>query len=246
MIDLEQQEAEASLGEMFATETAQVSNRNLWVRTRAVDDHVLAGILAGAAFAFALLGIGAAVLPPAPEAPVQVQAAPTPPAQPVAAVAPAPAPPPTAAVDAFRPTRVNIGSIGITADVEPVGTQPDGQMEIPPDPMVVGWWEGSMLAGEAEGNTVLAGHVFNTGYGPGVFAELQSVSVGDNVDVVSGDGLMKTYRVTSVERVSKLDFPADVIFARTGAHQLVLATCADYDPDTRHYEDNLFVYASPV
>lgn len=210
---------------------------------RGQHDHLW--LLAGAACALFLV-LGAAIFgagspaatiaaPPAPE--------PTPSATP--SPSPTPTPTPTPMV-AFRPAQVVMPALGIAAPVAPVGTASDGQMEIPADPSVIGWWSGGSLIGAPQGNTVLAGHVFNTGWGPGIFARLEAAKPGDEVAVLSSDRQIARYVVTAVERPPKTEFPAQRVFAASGAHQIVLATCGNYNEATKHYQDNILVFASPA
>jgi hypothetical protein len=143
-----------------------------------------------------------------------------------------------------RPVRVALGSIGINAVVRPVGVAGDAQMQLPPDPRVIGWYEFGPAPASGTGSVVLAGHLDSRRFGVGPLVRLRDVEVGDPVEVLSSDGVTSTYRVVRVERFDQQALPAE-IFARTGPERLRVVTCGGaYDPETG-YEKNLVVTAVP-
>lgn len=145
---------------------------------------------------------------------------------------------------AARPVRVALGSIGINAVVRPVGVASDAQMQLPPDPRVIGWYEFGPAPASGTGSVVLAGHLDSLRFGVGPLVRLRDVEVGDPVEVLSSDGVTSTYRVVRVERFDQQALPAE-IFARTGPERLRVVTCGGaYDPETG-YEKNLVVTAVP-
>jgi hypothetical protein len=157
------------------------------------------------------------------------------------AEAPAPVPPATGTV----PLSLTLPARGVTAPVVPVATGPDGALVIPDPPTTVGWWAPGALAGASTGTTVLAGHVDSAAAGLGTFAVLRDVAVGDRVVLRGADGRAPAYRVTARRRLGKAALPAD-LFATDGPPRLVLITCGGrFDRTTRHYTDNVIVYAEP-
>ena len=134
---------------------------------------------------------------------------------------------------------------GATAPVVPVATGPDGALVVPDPPTTVGWWAPGALAGAASGTTVLAGHVDSAAAGLGTFALLRDLAVGDRVVLTGADGRAPAYRVTGRRQLGKAALPAD-LFAGGGPPRLVLITCGGrFDRTTRHYTDNVLVYAEP-
>ncbi len=164
---------------------------------------------------------------------------PTPTPSPTATTPPAPTTP-------YSPLHVTIAAVGIDASVQPVGTTPDGQMEIPPDPMVVGWWQGSALARSRGGQHGAGRTCFQHRLGPGSLRETEAGHGWHHRRHHRPGRFPTPYTVTSVESIHKTQFPASRVFSSSGPHQLVLATCADYDQVTSHWEDNLLVFASPA
>ena len=143
------------------------------------------------------------------------------------------------------PVRVRVPGIGLDAAVRPVGVGAERQMRLPDDPRVLGWYRFGPAPG-GEGSVVLAGHVDSRRYGVGPLAALQTVGVGDRVEVVTGPGRVRTYRVDSIERFDRQALPAEV-FARTGPERLRVVTCTgSFVPDAGGYQQNLVVTAVPA
>jgi Sortase domain len=207
-----------------------------------------------AAWAGLMVGVAMAVAPLAPPPPVDVGTVPE--AAEVAAVVPIAAPsrwtglgpvdPPHEVPDpAAPPVRLVASGIGVDAPVVPVGVDPDRALAIPADPSVVGWWQAGARPGSAAGSVVLAGHVDTRVDGPGALFRLASLRPRDAVVVDTPVGTVD-YVVDAVRRYPKVALPPEV-FATTGRPRLVLITCGgDFDRRTRHYADNVVVYATPV
>lgn len=152
-----------------------------------------------------------------------------------------------AAPAAVLPVAVAVPALGLGAQVDPVGVQPDGSMTVPADPDRVGWYRFGPAPGAAHGSAVLAGHVDTARDGPGAFAALVDIEVGQDVLVTMDDGAVVTYRVEGRESVVKRELPVDVLFARDGPARLTLITCGGpFQPELRSYRDNLVVTAVPV
>jgi sortase family protein len=156
----------------------------------------------------------------------------------------APAPEPvragTAPVELALPTR------NLRAPVVAVTTGPEGALVVPEPPSTVGWWSPSALAGGAGGTTVLAGHVDSRTGGLGALAVLRHVAEGEEVVLLGADGRSVGYRVTARGQYAKAELPPEV-FAAGGPPRLVLITCGGaFDRRTRHYADNVVVFAEPV
>jgi len=151
-----------------------------------------------------------------------------------------PAPPGTVPVAVELPDR------GVGAPVVPTATGPDGALAVPDPPSTVGWWSPGALAGAAAGTTVLVGHVDSAASGLGVFAVLRDVAVGERVLLRGADGRLIGYQVTGRRQAGKAALPAD-LFTPGGPPRLALVTCGGrFDRATRHYTDNVVVYAVPV
>ncbi|MET9470933.1 class F sortase [Streptomyces sp. NPDC002917] len=172
----------------------------------------------------------------------------------VAAPAPAAAPPaPSAApspvptglfMPRSKPTKLQIPSIAVNAPFTPLSLGAKGQLNAPPpnDTNLVGWYKGGVTPGE-RGSAIVAGHV-DTTTGPAVFLQLQFVKQGATVDITRADGSVATFKVDSVEKFSKANFPDELVYADTPNAQLRLITCGGtYDRKAKDYKDNVVVFA---
>ena len=106
----------------------------------------------------------------------------------------------------FVPTSVELpgrGSAPVVAE-----RTVDGTLQIPEDISSIGWWDGSAIAGDPFGATVLAGHIDSRTQGLGFFAALLLVGRGDRITVRNGAQTL-TYRVDSTQLIRKDALAAD-------------------------------------
>jgi hypothetical protein len=145
-----------------------------------------------------------------------------------------------------RPVDVTMRSLGVRMRVRAVGVSSDGQMRLPPDPSVLGWYRFGPAPGSTPGGSVvLAGHLDSKRYGVGPLVRLRDAAAGQRIELLTADGRARTYRVEQVDRYDRQRLPA-TIFARQGPERLRLITCGgEYDP-AFGYEQNLVVTASPA
>jgi len=170
-----------------------------------------------------------------------------------------PSPAPTAVIDvpivettpqpvraALPPVRVQIADKGIDTEVVPVGVEPGGFMELPPNPAIAGWYRFGPDPWSPDGNTVISAHIDAPDYPIGPFAELRDLATDAEVTVIGADGSTAVYGVVSVTYYPKQELPTEAIFAREGTRALVLITCGgDFDSSTGRYADNVVVVAAP-
>ena len=174
---------------------------------------------------------------------------PSPTVEPVATIAveqPTPAPSPTVAV--YWPEQVEIPSIQVKGPVVQVGLEPDGTMEAPKGPDVIGWYTGSVAPGVA-GNTLITAHVdwLNRETGKpqeAVFWNLRKVQSGDQVVVRSENDQTYTYVVKESFLVGFDDTEALKYVQPTTEPIMTLITCeGDFDQNTRNYSKRRIVIA---
>jgi len=157
----------------------------------------------------------------------------------------APTPPPTVPPIPAVPVGLSIPSIGVDSRVIPVGLEPTGEMEVPPAALT-GWYLHGPRPGEVDGTSVLAAHV-DYGGERGVFFELRSVQVGDEVTVTDEAGGTHRFVVTERYQVDKDQLPIEQIFVADGPPGLTLITCGgSFDSGARSYEDNIVVRTVPA
>ncbi|MEW5960235.1 MAG: sortase [Chloroflexota bacterium] len=180
-------------------------------------------------------------------APLQIEPQPVPPtATPVPA--PTAAPPAPAPAAGGVPTRLIIDSIGIDAEVVPVGwavVEQDGrQFSIwQVADFAVGWHKTTAALGQP-GNTVMAGHHNVKGE---VFRDLVNVEVGDRVTVYAGDKKFE-YVIELKTIVKEKGEPLEMRqrnaqwIAPTNDERLTFVTCWPYTNNTHR----VIVVAKPL
>lgn len=152
------------------------------------------------------------------------------------------------AVPVAEPVRVRVASLGIDAPVRPAGVvATTGELEIPDDVRVAGWYRHGAAPGASEGSAVLSAHVDSRRQGAGVFFTLARIPEGAEIAVELTDGTTVTYLARGKRRYDKALLPTAELFARDGGHRLVLITCGGpFDDATRRYRDNVVVIAEPA
>lgn len=162
--------------------------------------------------------------------------------------APAPAPAPAAASSPVvvmapsTPVRVVVASIGVDSELMALGLEDDGTMEVPPGAFPAGWFTGAPTPGEL-GPAVIVGHI-DWVTGPGVFHQLASLEVGEEIRVERSDGTTAVFRATEVSLYEKDAFPTDLVYGDIDHAGLRLISCGGtFNRSTGHYESNVVVYA---
>jgi sortase (surface protein transpeptidase) len=141
------------------------------------------------------------------------------------------------------PVGVRIPEIGVSSPLIGLGLNPDRTLEVPKDFDVAGWYLYRAVPGNP-GPGVIAGHV-DSRVGPAVFARLDELHAGSTIDVDRSDGSVAVFTVTAVEQHAKDAFPTERVYGPTTGAQLRVITCGgSFDWSTRHYRDNLIVFAS--
>lgn len=143
--------------------------------------------------------------------------------------------------------QLHLPTIGVTAPVTEVRVRPNGELEVPALPSQVGWWADGARAGGGRGSVVIDGHVDSARYGRGAFFRLRELEVGDPVEMATADGDTLSYRVTARLQFPKDKLPWAEVFSQEVRERLVLVTCGGaFDRSSRHYTDNVVVYAEPA
>jgi hypothetical protein len=157
------------------------------------------------------------------------------------------------ALDAFRsprtyssvaaPVRLRIPAARVDTALQRLGRAGDGGIQVPSRPGVAGWYAAGPRPGQS-GPAVVLGHV-DSKRGPAVFFRLAKLRPGAAVYVDRADGSTARFRVKRLAQVPKSRFPTDLVFAPTLEASLRLVTCGgSIDPATRHYRDNVIVFAA--
>ncbi|WP_205712345.1 sortase domain-bontaining protein [Euzebya rosea] len=145
-------------------------------------------------------------------------------------------------VERADPATVSIPAIDVDASVIPLGVT-DSSLDVPEDFAETGWWQDGPEPGEV-GAAVVVGHV-DSFRGPAVFFRLRDLVAGDEITIDRVDGSSATFAVRSIMRVSKDDFPTEMVYGATTEPWLRLITC-DGDFADGSYLGNLIVNAELV
>ena len=140
------------------------------------------------------------------------------------------------------PQRLDLPSIGVSAEVFPIGTEGSATLVPPADYTTVGCrWSQGAEPGSGQGTTILAGHTVHTG--GGALERLGDVRAGDQVVLERANQDLR-YDVTSVKTYRKgtLTHRAAAIFDQTGPERLAVVTCGDWNGET--YLSNVVVIAN--
>lgn len=150
-----------------------------------------------------------------------------------------------AAVARSVPVAVRIPALGLAVWLTELGLNADGTVAVPTSVQVPGWFSPGPSPGQI-GSAVILGHV-DSSKGPGVFFGLRTLQPGDPIEVNLADGVIATFRVTSVVQYQKTAFPDQKVYGSNGSSALQLVTCGGaFDPQTGHYLSNIVVYSSFV
>ena len=149
---------------------------------------------------------------------------------------------PTTVAAIGQPLVLVISAIGVRAPLIPLALGQGNVMQVPARFDEAGWYTGGPQPGEV-GPAVIAGHV-DSYTGPAVFFRLKDLKAGDVIDVIGSVGVVQ-YRVETIGRFSKSQFPVQSVFGPTPDHALRLITCGGtFDRSVGSYRDNVVVFAS--
>ncbi|WP_082801595.1 class F sortase [Herbidospora cretacea] len=160
--------------------------------------------------------------------------APLPPLQPVAPMS-----------QPSSPKRLIVKRLNIDAPIRSVGLDRTGAIEPPPlaNTNLAGWYRKGPTPGSA-GPATIVGHRDTTN-APAVFNRLAELKYGDTVEVVRQDGTVAVFTVGGIEQADKTTFPTERVYGNSDLAELRLITCGGtYNRSTRHYVDNVIVYAT--
>ncbi len=148
-------------------------------------------------------------------------------------------------ISSFKPVRICIPTVHLSAKVIPVGLQSDGRLGVPKSSEVAGYFEDGVKPGEP-GNALIAGHVDDY-KGPGIFYPLKKLKPDSLVILFDAKQNVLVYRVEHVEQYFTKQAPLDRIFGDTNEYRLNLITCTGiYNRDKKEHEQRLVVYTRLV
>jgi len=134
-------------------------------------------------------------------------------------------------------------SIDVNAPLQKVGIDQHGEIAVPSNIHVAGWFFDSAKPGKP-GLSIIDGHLDGTRE-KGVFSRLAVVSVGDRFIIERGDKQILTFEVFLIKTVKEAD-AATILFSQDSAtpSQLNLITCSgSFNKKSHNYNDRVIVSA---
>lgn len=138
------------------------------------------------------------------------------------------------------PIFLTIPKINIQANIQDLGINSNGEMDVPDNTIDVGWFKFGSRPGE-KGSAVIAGH-FNGENGKGVFTNLNKLKEGDKLYIKDNNGISFVF----VVRKSHIYDPGYVeeVFNSNDSSHLNLITCDGvWDENKKSYSKRLVVFA---
>jgi sortase A len=143
------------------------------------------------------------------------------------------------------PVRVSIPSINVDAEIESVGNDEKGRMDVPEKDENTAWYNPGFRPG-MNGNAVLAGHFDKKDGSPAVFWDLEKLGEGDEIIVTDDKGKEWKFAVTKSQKHANKDFPLATVFGNADAPMLNLITCDGEWSAENGYADRYVVYSKLV
>jgi hypothetical protein len=154
-----------------------------------------------------------------------------------------------ATVAYISPFRIEIPRLAAVAPIVDVSTLPGGELDVPLNPKVVGWWKYGAKPGAARGTAILDGHINFAGV-DGVLARIGTLNPGDTVyvyGVTAGKTTRLGFKITGVRTYNKQALPYKEIFDQKSVGRLAIVTCGGpFDASTGNYLDNIVAFAVPA
>jgi sortase (surface protein transpeptidase) len=146
-----------------------------------------------------------------------------------------------------EPTAIRITALAVTSSLIPLGTDQDGAIIVPEQAGQASWWTDSPRPGDV-GPAVILGHI-NLAGEQGVFARLGELKPGDIVSIGQATGNVVLFAVYKTEQYPKQDFTRwrERALGNRPGPELRLISCGGLlNTTTRHYDDNIIVYAREI
>jgi len=149
-----------------------------------------------------------------------------------------------------HPRQLIIPKLSVDANILPVGVLADGSMDAPKTAWDVGWYDKSGLPGVATNSAlVIDGHVNDVRNQPGIFFTLDTLVVGDQLQIQRGDGQLFAYSVVKVEQkpTTQVDMAAVTRPTTPGKEAVNLITCGGiYNKASHTYSDRVIVFTERI
>lgn len=140
------------------------------------------------------------------------------------------------------PVRLEIPEINVDANINYVGLNSDGAMDISENQDDVAWFNLGPHPGE-NGSAVIAGHYGRKKWKPSVFDNLYKLREGDKLFIEDTQGIIATFVVREIRRYDPKADASDVFNSNDGKAHLNLITCeGSWDDVSQSYSLRLVVF----
>lgn len=148
----------------------------------------------------------------------------------------------TEVIESELPVKLIIPKLNVSATITHGGVTKEGKMVAPKGLKDVSWYKLGTVPGY-KGSAVIAGHLDNALSLHGVFKNLDQLSPGDVVYVISGIEKLE-FTVTHKKQYPYDNAPLASIFRESDTARLNLITCAgEWDNTLKTYSERLVVYS---
>lgn len=145
--------------------------------------------------------------------------------------------------ESTMPVRISIPSIGVDAEIVPMGVTKTGILDTPNNYVQTGWWAGGTVPGQL-GSAVIDAHVDNGKDIPGVFKRLRDLNPGEEAVIAMDDGSKRRFRVVGSEVYNYKNVDTQKLFHESGGRYIKLITChGNWIPAENTYDERLVVTA---
>ncbi len=151
-------------------------------------------------------------------------------------------PTPTPSI-ALKPITLIIPKLHINAEVEEVGLDSKGAMDVPKKEADVGWYSLGVKPGEV-GNAVVAGHFDDVLGKPAVFYHLADLKQGDTIEIINSGQKKLEFTVEEVKSYPTDSFPLTQVFGESNKRRLNLITYDGiFNKSKKLYSQRLVIYS---
>lgn len=144
------------------------------------------------------------------------------------------------------PRELNLKSIDKRGYIQPVGVDQYGNVAVPSNVLMAGWYVNSAKPGE-EGLSIITGHRDGV-MKKGIFRYLGDLKQEDVFEIEYGDGSVRSFRVLEI-RVESIEDTYDIMYEKKEniGSQLNLITCSgDYDKEAETYNNRTTVISEGI
>lgn len=144
------------------------------------------------------------------------------------------------------PREINLKSIDKRGFIQPVGIDQNGDIAVPSNVLMAGWYVNSVKPGN-EGLSIITGHRDGV-MKKGIFRYLGELKSGDVFEIEYGDGSIKSFKVVE-KRIESIEDTYNLMYEKKDniEKQLNLITCSgDYDKEAETYNKRTTIISEGI